>query len=153
MVPVVGLEHQRHQAGAAPAKDKDVDGHALGLFPVRADDGALGGRRRKASIGVGGRLIALGRPVQISPSSVSAALVKIEFDSMERMAMGFESYDVPGPTPKNPDSGLMAYSRPSGPIFIQAISSPMHSPRQPGIVGWIIARLVLPQADGNAAAM
>ncbi len=47
----------------------------------------------------------------------------------------------------------MAYRRPSGPIFIQEMSSPMHSAFQPGTVGWTMARLVLPQADGKAAAM
>ena len=58
---------------------------------------------------------------------------------------------VPGATPKNPASGLIAYSRPSSPKRIQAMSSPTVSTFQPGIVGSSIARLVLPQADGNAA--
>ena len=44
-------------------------------------------------------------------------------------------YEVPGATPKKPASGLIAYSRPSGPIFIQAMSSPM--------------RLGLPAGDGR----
>ena len=35
---------------------------------------------------------------------------------------------------------------------IQAISSPTHSTFQPGSDAIIMARLVLPQADGNAAA-
>ena len=43
-----------------------------------------------------------------SPSSVSATLVKIEFASKERTALGFVSSPVPGATPKNPASGLMA---------------------------------------------
>lgn len=36
--------------------------------------------------------------------------------------------------------------------FIQAMSSPTHSTFQPGRVGFIMARLVLPQALGKAAA-
>lgn len=36
--------------------------------------------------------------------------------------------------------------------FIQAMSSPTHSTFQPGSVGFIIARLVFPQALGKAAA-
>ena len=47
----------------------------------------------------------------------------------------------------------MAYRRPSSPNFIQQMSSPIVSAFQPGIVGTSIARFVLPQADGNAAAM
>ena len=57
-----------------------------------------------------------------------------------------------GAAPKNPASGLIAQSRPSGPNFIQQMSSPTVSALQPGTVGSIIARFVLPQADGNAAA-
>jgi hypothetical protein len=48
---------------------------------------------------------------------------------------------------------LIAYSRPSAPNRIQAMSSPTVSTVQPGIVGCSMARLVLPHADGNAAAM
>ena len=59
---------------------------------------------------------------------------------------------VPGATPKNPASGLIAYSRPSGPNRIQAMSSPIVSTVHPGIVDCSMARLVLPHADGNAAA-
>ena len=73
--------------------------------------------------------------------------------SMVRMAFGLVAAPVPGATPKNPFSGLMAYRRPSGPGRIQAMSSPRVSTFQPGIVGSSMARLVLPQADGKAAAM
>ncbi len=69
------------------------------------------------------------------------------------IAFGFELQLVPGATPKKPNSGLTAYSRPSLPNRIQAMSSPRVSARQPGIVGCSMARLVLPHADGNAAAM
>ena len=60
---------------------------------------------------------------------------------------------MPGATPKKPASGLIAYSRPSAPNFIQAMSSPIVSTFQPSSVGISIARLVLPQAHGNAPAM
>src|SRR4051812_39370223 len=90
---------------------------------------------------------------QTSPSSVSATLVKTELPlSMMRIAFGLVSQPVPGATPNNPYSGLRAYSRPSSPNRIQAMSSPRVSTFQPGIVGSSIARLVLPQADGKAAA-
>ncbi|SKT86070.1 Uncharacterised protein [Mycobacteroides abscessus subsp. abscessus] len=88
-----------------------------------------------------------------SLSSVRATLVKTVLPaSMVFMAFGFELQLVPGATPKKPNSGLTAYRRPSLPKRIQAMSSPNVSARQPGMVGWIMARLVLPQADGNAAA-
>src|SRR6201993_3746997 len=88
-----------------------------------------------------------------SPSSVSATLVKMELPHMAATALALVFSPVPGATPKNPASGLMAYSRPSGPNRIQAMSSPTVSTVQPGMAGASMARLVLPQADGNAAAM
>src|SRR5690349_20133480 len=88
---------------------------------------------------------------QTSPSSVSAVLVNTVLRSTVAMALGFVSRFVPGATPKKPFSGLIAYSGPSEPNFIQAMSSPTHSAVHPGIVGISMARLVLPQADGNAA--
>ena len=69
------------------------------------------------------------------------------------IAFGLVSKLVPGATPKNPNSGLIACRRPSSPIFIHAMSSPTVSAFQPGIEGISIARLVLPHADGNAAVM
>ncbi len=45
---------------------------------------------------------------QMSPSSVSATFVKIEFSSIEAIAFGFVSAPVPGATPKKPASGLIA---------------------------------------------
>ena len=82
-----------------------------------------------------------------------ATLVKMELPYSVATALGLVSAPVPGATPKNPASGLMAWSRPSSPNFIQAMSSPTVSTFHPGRVGIIIAMLVLPQADGNAAAM
>ena len=73
--------------------------------------------------------------------------------SMVRIAFGLVFQLVPGATPKKPNSGFTAYSRPSLPKRIQAMSSPSVSARQPGMVGCSMARFVLPQADGNAAAM
>jgi hypothetical protein len=66
------------------------------------------------------------------------------------LALVFEL--VPGTTPKNPASGLTAHSRPSGPTRNQAMSSPTVWTFQPGIDagGTSMARLVLPQALGNA---
>ena len=61
---------------------------------------------------------------------------------------------VPGATPKKPASGLIAYRRPSEWGLIQAMSSPIVRTVQPSkpFGGISIAKLVLPQADGNAAA-
>ena len=89
----------------------------------------------------------------MSPSSVSATLVKTELPLlMVRIALGLVCSLVPGATPKKPYSGLTAHSRPSSPTRIHAMSSPSVSTFQPGMVGCSIARLVLPQALGNAAA-
>jgi hypothetical protein len=60
---------------------------------------------------------------------------------------------VPGATPKKPFSGLMALSCPLPSNFIHAMSSPTHSTLYPGSDGHIMARFVLPQALGNAAAI
>ena len=85
-----------------------------------------------------------------SPSSVRAVLVKMAPPSRVSMALGLVRLLVPGATPKNPASGLMAYRRPSGWNFIQQMSSPTVSTFQPGRVGMSMARLVLPQAEGKA---
>ena len=47
---------------------------------------------------------------QMSPSGVSAQLVKIELARIVATAFGFVSSPVPGATPKKPASGLTAYS-------------------------------------------
>ncbi len=78
--------------------------------------------------------------------------MKTELPHRVRMALALVFSPVPGATPKKPASGLMARSLPSSPNRIQAMSSPTVSIFQPGSVGWSIARLVLPQAEGNAAA-
>ena len=68
----------------------------------------------------------LGTPIQwlYAPSSVKPTLVKREFLLQVSIAFGLLWVEVPGATPKNPNSGLIAYKRPSGPGFIQQISSP-----------------------------
>src|SRR5215469_2408121 len=66
-----------------------------------------------------------------SPSSVRATLVKMVFLDSIFIALGFERDDVPGATPKKPNSGLIARRRPSGPFLIQAMSSPMVVTFQP----------------------
>ncbi len=43
-----------------------------------------------------------------SPSGVSAVFVKTQFSSRVIIALGFVSMPVPGATPKNPASGLIA---------------------------------------------
>src|SRR5438105_3889100 len=87
------------------------------------------------------------------PSGVSATLVKILLRASVAMALGFVLTEVPGATPKNPASGLMACSRPFSSGRIQAISSPTVHTFQPSNPwgGISIAKLVLPQALGKAA--
>src|SRR5579862_7531272 len=91
---------------------------------------------------------------QTPPSGVSATLVKIEFLASVAMAFGFVLTEVPGATPKNPASGLSARRLPLASGLIQAMSSPTVQIFQPSnpAGGIIIAKLVLPQALGNAAA-
>jgi hypothetical protein len=83
---------------------------------------------------------------------VVATLVKMVPDSSIAIAVGLVAGLVPGAMPKNPASGLIAYSRPSAPNRIQAMSSPMVCTVHPGIAGSSMARLVFPHPDGNAAA-
>ena len=89
---------------------------------------------------------------QTSPSGVSATLVKITFECSIFIAFGFVWCDVPGATPNSPYSG-MARKRPSAGL-IQAMSSPIVVTFQPAnpAGGMSIARLVLPHAEGKAAA-
>src|SRR4051794_13282447 len=88
-----------------------------------------------------------------SPSGVSATLVKMVLDLIVSMQLGFVSQPVPGATPKNPASGLIARSFPSLPGLIQAMSSPTVVTFHPAKAGGGIsmAKLVLPHALGKAA--
>ena len=89
------------------------------------------------------------------PSGVTATLVKMECECSVAIAFGLVFDVVPGATPKKPASGLIAHRRPSGPMRSQAMSSPTVHTFQPGCDagGTSMARLVLPHALGNAAAM
>src|SRR5690348_13021946 len=58
------------------------------------------------------------------PSGVSATFVKIEFFASVAIAFGLVFSEVPGATPKNPASGLIACRRPFASGLIQAMSSP-----------------------------
>src|SRR5258708_29676686 len=91
---------------------------------------------------------------QTPPSGVRAVLVKMELRARAAMALGLVLTDVPGATPKNPASGLMARRRPLASGLIQAISSPTVQTFQPSkpLGGTSMAKLVLPQALGKAAA-
>jgi len=127
-----------------------VVNRALGCAAGSGESG-VHSRPRQSMSRAGGSSV---RPShQTSPSSVSATLVKMLLPHSVLIALALVDSPVPGATPKKPASGLIAYSRPSSPKRIQAMSSPIVSTFQPGIVGWSIARFVLPQADGNAAAM
>src|ERR1700681_618686 len=88
------------------------------------------------------------------PSGVSATLVKIVFRASVAMAFGLVLVEVPGATPKNPASGLIARKWPLASGLIQAMSSPtvhtFHPSKPRG--GISIEKLVLPQALGNAPA-
>src|SRR4051812_38173611 len=61
---------------------------------------------------------------QTPPSGVNATFVKIEFFASVAIAFGLVLFEVPGATPKNPASGLIACSRPVASGLIQAMSSP-----------------------------
>src|SRR5580704_81035 len=135
-----------------------IDGHCetrvvkreLGWAALRPDAGDQGRRSQSTSCAGFSSVIP---SHQMSPSGVAAQFVKIESWVDVSMALRFDFMLVPGATAKKPYSGLIAYSRPSEPNFIQAMSSPMVSTFQPGMVGINLDRLVLPQADGNAPVM
>src|SRR5580658_7663966 len=88
------------------------------------------------------------------PSGVSATLVKIELRLNVAIAFGLVLSLVPGATPKNPASGLMARNWPLASGLIQAMSSPTVVTFQPLKAGGgtSMAKFVLPHAEGNAAA-
>src|ERR1700722_190024 len=91
---------------------------------------------------------------QPPPSGVRATLVKIVFLAKAAIAFGLVFAEVPGATPKKPASGLIACRRPLASGLIQAISSPTVQTFHPSkpLGGISIAKLVFPQALGNAAA-
>src|SRR6185436_2008269 len=83
-----------------------------------------------------------------SPPSVSATLVKITSCVSILTAVGLDFMLVPGATPKNPASGLIARNVPSGRGLIHAMSSPTVWTFQPSkpFGGTNIEKLVLPHA-------
>src|SRR5271170_1100347 len=91
---------------------------------------------------------------QTPPSGVKATLVKMVLLASVAMALGLVLALVPGATPKKPASGLIARSWPLASGLIQAMSSPTVQTFQPSkpAGGMSMAKLVLPHADGNAAA-
>src|SRR5277367_588902 len=88
------------------------------------------------------------------PSGVNATFVKMVFFASVAMALGLVFLLVPGATPKNPASGLMARRAPLSSGRIQAISSPTVQTFHPAnsFGGMSMAKLVFPQALGKAAA-
>src|ERR1017187_1634020 len=85
---------------------------------------------------------------------VRATLVKIVLRDSVAIALGLVLAEVPGATPKNPASGLIARNWPLASGLIHAMSSPTVHTFQPSkpAGGISMARLVLPQAEGKAAA-
>src|SRR5579864_1820271 len=91
---------------------------------------------------------------QTPPSGVSAVLVKMVFFASMVMAFELVLLEVPGATPNNPASGLIARSRPLASGLIQAMSSPTVHTFQPANAGggMSMEKLVFPHALGNAPA-
>ena len=87
------------------------------------------------------------------PSGVIATFVKIVLRASVIMAFGLVFMDVPGATPKNPASGLIARNCPVASGLIHAMSSPTVQTFHPSnpFGGISIAKFVFPHADGNAA--
>ena len=79
--------------------------------------------------------------------------MKMVLAVIDSIAVGLVEYAVPGATPKNPASGLIAYSLPSAAGLIQAMSSPTVVTFQPSSAnaggGTSMAKFVLPQALGK----
>src|SRR5215470_986183 len=88
------------------------------------------------------------------PSGVRATLVKMALRDNVAMALGLVFLEVPGATPKKPASGFRARRWPCPSGRIQAMSSPTVQTFQPSnpLGGMSMAKLVLPQALGKAAA-
>src|SRR4029077_12270014 len=91
---------------------------------------------------------------QTPPSGVSATFVKMVFFDSAAIALGLVFFEVPGATPKKPASGFSARRQPFSSGRIQAVLSPPVQTFQPSkpLGGMSMAKLVLPQALGNAAA-
>src|SRR6516164_1111134 len=81
-----------------------------------------------------------------SRARVSPVFVKIVLCFSAVITLGLVFIPVPGATPKNPASGLIARKYPSGPICIHAMSSPTVQTLYPCVSSaeTIIARFVFP---------
>ena len=152
MLPVERLAHERHDRRAAAAEQDRVDRHAGRVLPLGGDRRALRGRRGEARVRVRGRRLGVRRPVVAVPvDQVRGRLLghalPPDVAVVGQRAVGEDRVlarsrpsrsgscraPVPGATPKKPASGLIAYSRPSSPNFIQAMSSPIVSTFQPSM--------------------
>src|SRR6266581_1866292 len=142
-----GLSHSGSSDGHCVAATVK---RALGCAALRPQSGVHDRPCQSMRCGGGSRVMP---SHHTSPSSVSATLVKITLALSVSMALGFDSYDVPGATPKYPASGLIAWNRPSAAGLIQAMSSPIVVTFQPSKPsgGINIAKFVLPQALGEPA--
>ncbi len=132
--------------------DAGAVNRALGCDAGRPQPGTHSFPCQSVSLGGGSSVIP---SHQTPPLGVSATLVKIVFLESVAIAFGLVFADVPGATPKNPASGLIARSLPPESGFSHAMSSPSVHTFHPWSVnalgGTIIAKLVFPQALGKAA--
>ena len=155
MGPVAGLEDQRDGRLAAAAEEDRVDRHAARVVVLVGEDVALLDRRAVAAVRVAGELArssgvqgspfqrgGVGRRVlQALPPDVAVLGERDVGEDRVALVDGLASRCglvcslVPGATPKKPYSGLTAHRRPSSPMRIQAMSSPIASTFQPGMVG------------------
>src|SRR2546428_4583409 len=126
VLPTGGLDDQRHGIAATRAEDERRNRHAFGIVHSGSSEGHCVAATVKRALGCAALRPQSGvhdRPCQsmrcgggsrvmpshhTSPSSVSATLVKITLALRVSMALGFDSYDVPGATPKYPASGFIA---------------------------------------------
>jgi len=179
MCPVEGFINEWDGCWSSATKEDGINWNTSWVLPFRVDDrhSLIGVQNREFGCAAGFfffssslRSCQFSCPVQVvietsfgvsssrpfqntPPSLVMAVLVKMVFLKIVFIALGFEVVLVPGATPKKPFSGLMALSRPSGSNFIHAMSSPTHSAFHPRRLGVNMAKFVLPQALGKAAAM
>jgi hypothetical protein len=112
-----------------PSSGSMVGHFAAGRGEAASSGAPPGGRSRASSPGPssrsGGRAARRSCPPTTRRRRRSARqLVKMQLACSVAMAFGLVFSEVPGATPKNPASGLIARSTPSAPGLIQAMSSP-----------------------------
>ena len=163
--PVAGLEHQRDGGLAAAAEQDRVDRDAARVVVLRREDVALLDRRAVAAVGVAGQLLGLsgvqGSPFQevalaggfsrpshqMSPSSVSATLVKTELPLlMVLMAFGLVCSLVPG---RDAEEAVLRVDRPQpavladphpGDVVAEGLDLPARDGRLRASRGWSCRR-------------